>query len=231
MIKVDGLYYVWYSKSYGPTDGFAGDIENDKVFPWDRCDIWYATSEDGITWKEQGLAVARGPKGSYDDRSVFTTEIMEWDGKYYLSYQCVKSPYEVRVKNTVGMAAQTSTDLGQRPACSCSEQVYGRNRPELLPQRRRDFDFAGAYIGPYKGKFTYIICEREWVRRLRSVVARSHGVASPTTHYNYTQIVTSDHQYRRDCMAGNGGVGLPPDGVEKNTIQWSPTVSTSRSCL
>ena len=31
VIQVDGKYFVWYSKSVGPTDGFAGDIEQDKV--------------------------------------------------------------------------------------------------------------------------------------------------------------------------------------------------------
>ncbi|MEM9527937.1 MAG: glycosyl hydrolase, partial [Bacteroidota bacterium] len=35
VIKVGDLYYVWYSRSTGPTDGFGGDIENEKVFPWD----------------------------------------------------------------------------------------------------------------------------------------------------------------------------------------------------
>ena len=40
MLFENGKYYVWYSKSTGPTDGFAGDIDKDKVFPWDRCDIW-----------------------------------------------------------------------------------------------------------------------------------------------------------------------------------------------
>ena len=104
LIQYEGKYFVWYSKSYGPTDGFAGDIDNEKVFPWDRCDIWYATSEDGWTWKEEGLAVARGEKGSYDDRSVFTTEILMHEGKCYLTYQTVKSPYTVRVKNQVGIA-------------------------------------------------------------------------------------------------------------------------------
>ncbi len=104
MIKENGKYYVWYSKSTGPTQGFGGDIEKNKVFPWDRCDIWYATSEDGWTWKEEGLAVARGKRGEYDDRSVFTVEIMKWDDTYYLCYQTVKSPYNVRVKNQVGLA-------------------------------------------------------------------------------------------------------------------------------
>jgi len=110
LIKENGKYYVWYSRSTGPTDGFGGDIEKEKVFPWDRCDIWYATSEDGWTWKEEGLAVPRGEKGAYDDRSVFTTEILAHEGKYYLVYQAVKSPYVVRVKNQIGLAWADSPD-------------------------------------------------------------------------------------------------------------------------
>jgi len=103
VIKVDGLYYVWYTRSVGPTKGFGGAPE-DKVFPWDLTDIWYATSEDGWTWKEEGMAVGRGPAGSYDDRAVFTTEILPHEGKYYLVYQTVKAPYNVRVKNQVGLS-------------------------------------------------------------------------------------------------------------------------------
>lgn len=104
IIKENGKYYVWYSKSLGATQGFAGNIEKDKVFPWDRCDIWYATSKDGWTWKEEGIAVKRGGSGSFDDRSVFTVEVMKHNDKFYLSYQTVKSPYTVRVKNQVGLA-------------------------------------------------------------------------------------------------------------------------------
>jgi len=54
--------------------------------------------------------VKRGEKGAYDDRSVFTPEVMEWKGKYYLCYQAVKSPYTVRVKNTIGMACADSPE-------------------------------------------------------------------------------------------------------------------------
>ena len=32
IIQHDGKYFVWYSKSIGASDGFAGNIENDKVF-------------------------------------------------------------------------------------------------------------------------------------------------------------------------------------------------------
>ena len=31
-------YYVWYSKSYGETQGFAGDVENEKVLGYGNID-------------------------------------------------------------------------------------------------------------------------------------------------------------------------------------------------
>ena len=29
VLKIGDIYYVWYSKSYGPTQGFSGNIERD----------------------------------------------------------------------------------------------------------------------------------------------------------------------------------------------------------
>ncbi|MEN0049717.1 MAG: glycosyl hydrolase, partial [Bacteroidota bacterium] len=162
VIKVDDKYFVWYSKSVGPTQGFAGDIEHTKVFPWDRCDIWYATSDDGWTWKEEGIAVPRGEKGSYDDRSVFTTEIMVWDGKYYLSYQAVKSPYTVRVKNQVGMAWANSPHgpwtKTEEPVLSPADngEWLGEEQNRFMVKKKGDFDSHKVHdpcVLPYKGKF------------------------------------------------------------------------------
>ena len=75
VILVGDLYYTWYTRGTGKTAGFGTDDPNAKVFPWDLTEIWYATSQDGWTWQEQGLAIGRGPAGSYDDRAVFTPEI------------------------------------------------------------------------------------------------------------------------------------------------------------
>ena len=50
-------------------------------------DLYYATSTDGITWEEKGAAIERGPEGSFDYRSAFTTEIFVHDSTYYLVYQ------------------------------------------------------------------------------------------------------------------------------------------------
>ena len=108
IITVDGTYYVYYSRATGKTYGFGTGDPEKKVFPWDKSEVWYATSKDGWTWKEQGLAVGRGPKGSFDDRSVFTAQAMVHEGKYVLVYQTVKYPYVNRVKNQVGMAISDS---------------------------------------------------------------------------------------------------------------------------
>ena len=106
IIKEDGLYYVYYTRS-PKTIAPVGYKKATKTIPantWDLCDIYYATSSDGKTWKEQGPAAVRGPEGEFDDRSVFTADIMKYEGKFYLYYQAVKYPYTERSKNVIGMS-------------------------------------------------------------------------------------------------------------------------------
>lgn len=237
MIRENGKYYVWYSKSTGPTQGFGGDIENDKVFPWDRCDIWYATSEDGITWKEEGLAVARGKKGEYDDRSVFTVEIMKYEGTYYLCYQTVKSPYNVRVKNEVGLAW---SDLPDGPWTKSREPILrpadngvwkGEEQNRFLVEKKGDFDSHKVHdpcILPYNGKF-YLYYKGEQMgeevtfggRQIRHGVAIADDPKGPYVKSPFNPISNSGHEI---CVwQYNGGIAslITTDGPEKNTIQWS----------
>ena len=238
VIKVDGKYYVWYSKSTGPTDGFAGDIENDKVFPWDRCDIWYASSEDGWTWKEEGLAVPRGEKGAYDDRSVFTTEIMVWEDTYYLCYQTVKSPYNVRVKNQVGLAWADSPDgpwtKSEEPILSPADNGVwkGEEQNRFMVLKKGDFDSHKVHdpcILPYQGKF-YLYYKGEQMgeeitfggRQIRHGVAIASDPKGPYVKSPYNPISNSGHEI---CVwPFKGGIGslITTDGPEKNTIQWAP---------
>ena len=89
VIFANGKYYVWYTYRNTPTPPQGADKSTD-VIPsrdWDLCEIWYATSEDGFTWEEQGVAIPRPPKPNVGWRSVSTTDILEWKGKYYLYYQ------------------------------------------------------------------------------------------------------------------------------------------------
>ncbi len=238
MIKENGKYYVWYTKSTGPTQGFGGDIETDKVFPWDRCDIWYATSDDGWTWKEEGLAVARGEKGEYDDRSVFTVEIMKWEDKYYLSYQTVKSPYNVRVKNQIGLAWSDSPDgpwtKSEEPLLSPADNGVwkGEEQNRFLVEKKGDFDSHKVHdpcILPYKGKF-YLYYKGEQMgeaitfggRQIRHGVAIADNPKGPYVKSPYNPISNSGHEI---CVwPYNDGIAslITTDGPEKNTIQWAP---------
>ena len=89
VIFANGKYYVWYTKRDTPTPPKGAERCTDEIpsSDWDLCDIWYATSEDGFTWKERGIAVPRPAKPSPGWRSVSTTDILVWKGEYYLYYQ------------------------------------------------------------------------------------------------------------------------------------------------
>lgn len=238
VIQVDGKYFVWYSRSTGTTQGFGGDIENEKVFPWDRCDIWYATSDDGWTWKEEGLAVPRGEKGAYDDRSVFTTEILQHDGKYYLTYQTVKSPYVVRVKNQIGLAWADSPHgpwtKSEEPILSPADNGVwkGEEDNRFLVEKKGDFDSHKVHdpcLLFYNDKF-YLYYKGEQMgeeitfggRQIRHGVAIADNPLGPYVKSPYNPISNSGHEI---CVwHHNGGIAslITTDGPEKNTIQWAP---------
>ncbi len=89
VVFAKGKYYVWYTHCHTPTPPQGARKCTDTIpsADWDLADIWYATSEDGFTWQEQGVAVPRPPKPQVGWRSVTTTDILLWKGKYYLYYQ------------------------------------------------------------------------------------------------------------------------------------------------
>jgi hypothetical protein len=84
-----GKYYVWYTKRHTSTPPMGATRSNDTIpsTDWDLAEIWYATSEDGFTWEEQGVAVERPPKPIPGWRAVATPDILKWKGRFYLYYQ------------------------------------------------------------------------------------------------------------------------------------------------
>ena len=92
VIFENGKYYVWYTKRQTKTPPIGLDkahLATDEVASsdWDLAEIWYATSLDGFTWKEEGVAIKRPPKPNPGWRSVSTADILKWKNKYYLYYQ------------------------------------------------------------------------------------------------------------------------------------------------
>lgn len=117
VIKVGDTFYIWYTRSAG--DPVVGQEkaeldESQRAYYYDLADIGYATSKDGINWTEQGIAAVRGPKGSFDHRTIFTPDILVANGKYYLAYQAASSLSEGLGWdygfNTIGMSWADSPD-------------------------------------------------------------------------------------------------------------------------
>lgn len=237
VITVGGLYYVYYSRATGKTYGFGTGDPEKKVFPWDKSEVWYATSKDGWDWEEQGLAVGRGPKGAYDDRSVFTPEVLVHKGKYYLVYQTVKAPYINRVKNQVGMAISDSpggpfTKLDS-PILSPADngQWLGDEDNRFKVKKQGDFDSHKVHdptLLYYRNKF-YLYYKGERMgerttfggREIKWGVAIAEKVTGPYVKSEYNPITNSGHELCVWPYKGGIGALIITDGPERNTIQWS----------
>jgi len=96
VIKVGDSYYVWYSK--GPKSGGY------------NATVWYATSKDGIEWEEKGLSIAKGGSGEWDEASVFTPNILEAEGKFYLFFTGISANPTRKPDSQIGMAVSDSPD-------------------------------------------------------------------------------------------------------------------------
>ena len=237
VILVGDTYYVWYTRGEGKTYGFGTGDSSKKVFPWDLTEVWYATSKDGWDWKEKGLAVARGPQGTYDDRAVFTPEILAHDGKYYLVYQVVKAPYLNRVKNNVGMAIAESP-VGPweklhapilKPADNGQWLGDEDNRFKVIKQG--DFDSHKVHdptLMYYKDKF-YLYYKGERMgeritfggREIKWGVAIADKPEGPYVKSPYNPITNSGHELCVWPYRGGIAAMLITDGPERNTIQFA----------
>lgn len=238
LIMVGDTYHVYYSKATGETKGFGTGDPEAKVFPWDKTEVWHATSKDGLEWKEEGLAVGRGEPGSYDDRSVFTPEVLVHDGKYILVYQTVKAPYVNRVKNQVGMAIADSPDgpfkkLAE-PILSPAEngEWDGEEDNRFKIKKQGDFDSHKVHdptLLYYKDKF-YLYYKGERMGERMTLGGREikHGVAiadkleGPYIKSEYNPLTNSGHELCVWPYKGGISTLIITDGPERNTIQWAP---------
>ncbi|MFI3236421.1 MAG: glycosyl hydrolase [Lachnospiraceae bacterium] len=237
VILVDGVYYTYYTKSTGEWFGPDMTKPDQKAFPWDYAEVWYATSTDGYEWKEMGCAVGLGEKGQYDERSVFTPEILAHEGKYYLSYQCAMSPHIHRTRHCIGMSIAENPN---GPFVRLEEPIlrpadngewYGDDDNRFRVRAKGDFDSCQVHdpsIHYYKDKF-YLYYKGETMgeefykggREIRWGVAIADEVTGPYIKSEYNPITNSGHE---PCLwEFDGGMAalVTSDGMEKNTIQYA----------
>ena len=237
VILVGDTYYVWYTKGHGKAYGFGTGDPSKKVFPWDLTEIWYATSKDGWDWKERGLAVGRGPQGSYDDRAVFTPEVLAHERKYYLVYQVVKAPYVNLAKNNVGMAIADSPDGPweklDAPILKPADngQWLGDEDDRFKVIKQGDFDSHKVHdptLMYYKNKF-YLYYKGERMgerltfggREIKWGVAIADKPEGPYIKSEYNPITNSGHEICVWPYRGGMAAMLTTDGPERNTIQFA----------
>ncbi len=225
VIKYNDHYYVWYTRRATelPPAGIDDGTDEIPALDWDLAEIWYSTSKDGFDWEEQGPAVKPAPKGEYGDRSLSTTDILVYKGKYYLYYQTFTGPFSSKEGDhcDVSMAWADSPD---GPWTKTTE-------PVLPLGGELDWD-GGAIHDPYplvyKGKI-WMFYKGE-VPRSGKVdwLVRAQGVAiadspkGPFVKHEMNPIINSGHE---TCVFpwGEGLVALATvDGPEKNTVQYAP---------
>ncbi|MBU3021255.1 family 43 glycosylhydrolase [Aestuariibacter sp. A3R04] len=238
VVNVDGVLHCWYTKGQGETVGFDSDNPDDKVFPWDLTEVWHATSEDGETWKEQGVAISRGKPGEFDDRAVFTPEVLAHDGKFYLVYQTVQTPYTNRQYEEIAIAVADSPfgpwEKSTGPILSPSKdgEWEGEEDNRFLVKSKGSFDshkvhdpcllvFGGKYYLYYKGE-TMGESMNMGGREIKHGVAVSDSPFGPYVKCELNPISNSGHEVVVWNYQGGIATLLTTDGPEKNTIQFAP---------
>lgn len=80
IVRYEGHYYCWYTEHPRKTSGWDSDA-------YIRC----MRSVDGVKWKDIGIAIPTGEKGSLDDEAAITAYIVPHDDNYYLFYTALGS--------------------------------------------------------------------------------------------------------------------------------------------
>jgi len=240
IIKVSNTYYTWYTRIEGTLPvGVKNASVTHRAFPWDLAEIWYATSPDGLDWTEQGVAVTRGREGTFDDRSVFTPNILVAEGKYYLVYQAVQAPYTQRSKNIVAMARSSAPDgpweklaepvlytgsggvwKGDEATLKGQDWVEAEQLGEWDSMKVHDPSFLvrdGKYWLYYKGQQ---IGRHPWESKWG--VAIADHPEGPYKKHPLNPVTNSGHEVW--VWPWNDGVAAIIDwaGPEKNTMQYAP---------
>ena len=184
-----------------------------------------------------GPAVQRGAKGSYDDRAVFTPDILVLEDKFYLYYQVIQGIWKHRSIHQIGMAW---ADAPEGPWTKSDQ-------PVLRPGRRGDFvgaaDDADAiasfgewdshklhdpFVLVYRGRIWLYYKGVQFGRNYRHDLGIGWGVAmaedprGPFVKSPLNPVTNSGHEtflypFREGIVAVTS-----LEGPEKNTVQFAP---------
>lgn len=224
IIKENGKYYVWYTKrhtKFKPV-GYSNAHLSTDVIPsadWDLCDIWYATSVDGLTWEEQGAAITRPEKPTVGWRSVTTTDILKWKGKYYLYYQAFMEASGTKGDHCPVAAA--SADSPDGPWIPANKIIIENGAPGTWDQH----SIHDPYPLVYKGKI-YVYYKAAYGDRPDYLVGNGLAIADhpfgPFKKHPLNPVFNSGHETALFPFKEGIAALITRDGNENNTIQYAP---------
>ncbi|WP_083926258.1 glycoside hydrolase family 117 protein [Neolewinella persica] len=214
-------YYVWYTYRNTPTSPQGADKSNDTIpsADWDLSDIWYATSSDGFTWEEQGVAIPRPPKPAVGWRSVTTTDILEWGGKYYLYYQGFMETSGKRGDDCPVAVSWAESPDG--PWTPHSKVVIPNGKEGEWDQ----YSIHDPYPLVYKGKI-YLYYKSDFNKKPNLVRMQGLAIADnplgPFTKHPLNPVISSGHETTLFPFKTGIAALVIRDGNEHNTIQYAP---------
>ncbi len=216
VIFENGKYYVWYThrNTVAPP---CRDCGTD-VIPytdWDLSEIWYATSKDGFTWEEQGVAIERAPKPEVGSRSVSTADILKFEGKFYLYYQSFLEP-EGGVWRDVCPVSVSVADNPDGPWTRCGQGV--------VPKGAEGEWDAGLIHDPFPlvhdGK-VYLYYKSGYNHRDAGGLAIAEHPTGPFVKHPLNPVLNSGHEVSLFPFRKGVAAMVIKAGNEHNTIQYA----------
>jgi hypothetical protein len=222
IIRANGKFYVWYThrQTSSPPDAARG---NDTIpsRDWDLAEIWYATSEDGFTWEEQGVAVPRLEKPNPGWRSVSTPDILVFKDKYYLYYQAyTEMPGGPGTQGDDCPVAASVADSPDGPWMPSNKVVVPNGPPGSWDQ----YVIHDPYPLVYKGRiYLYYKGEMGGDPRVRAQgLAISDDPFGPFEKHPLNPVINSGHETAMFPFKEGIAALVSRHGLEHNTIQYAP---------
>ena len=222
VIRANGKYYLWYThrETATPPRGASGGSDTIPSADWDLSEIWYATSEDGFTWHEQGVAVPRPPKPNPGWRTVCTPDILVWKGKYYLYYQAY-----LEMPGTRGDFCPVAASVADSPDGPWipANKVIVENGP---PGSWDQYVIHDPYPVVYRGKI-YLYYKGE-MNTGGQYPIRAQGLAiadapfGPFVKCPLNPVINSGHETCVFPFKEGMAALVGRHGMEHNTIQYAP---------
>ncbi len=224
VIIENGKYYVWYTKrhtKYPPVGYGNAHLSTDEIpsADWDLCEIWYATSKDGFTWEEQGVAVTRPSKPIVGWRSVATPDILKFKGKYYLYYQGFMEASGKKGDHCPVTVSYADSPDG--PWTPLNKIVVENGKPGTWDQ----FSIHDPYPLVYKGKI-YLYYKAAFGDRPDYLCVNGLAIADnplgPFEKHPLNPILNSSHETAYFPFEEGIATIATRNGNEANTIQYAP---------